>query len=137
MFAAPVAVRDLVYRDLRTLRDESWALTWEGSLSLDTGDIDIDGPPVRISQLVVDAGGMRMVDQAQPFCDAGVETHDILQLRGCDPSLGDQQCPAGYTCFVHPNSQVSGLGACQRDATWRWMSQSASEASFCRSRSRS
>ncbi|MDX2087933.1 MAG: hypothetical protein SFX73_08790 [Kofleriaceae bacterium] len=111
-FAAPVPTRNAVYRDLRVLRDENWTATWEGALSLDGSSNDTDGPPVRISQMVVDAGGMRLVDQSQPFCDAGVEDFDIVQFRGCDPSLGDAQCPVGYTCYVHPNSQISGLGAC-------------------------
>ena len=112
VFAAPVDTRDLVYRDLRVLRDEVWSLTWEGSLSLDSGSTDVDGPAVRVSEMIVDAGGMRLVDKAQSFCEAGVEDSDIVQFRGCDPSLGDAQCPIGYSCFVHPNSQVAGLGAC-------------------------
>jgi hypothetical protein len=111
-WAAPVPTRDLVYRDLRVLRNENWTATWEGSLSLDTSNSDVDGPAVRIAQMAVDAGGMRLVDQTQPFCDAGVEDYDIVQFRGCDPSLGNAQCPVGYTCYVHPNSQISGLGAC-------------------------
>ena len=35
-----------------------------------------------------------------------------MQLRGCDPSVGDVDCPIGYSCFVHPQSTVVGLGAC-------------------------
>ncbi|MEO7097224.1 MAG: hypothetical protein ABI175_28445, partial [Polyangiales bacterium] len=54
----------------------------------------------------------RMSDPSKPFCDVGVEQYDILQLRGCDPSFGDAECPLGYTCFVHPNSQITGIGAC-------------------------
>lgn len=111
-FAAPDAVRDLVYPDLRALRDETWTLTWEGSLSLDKGDAAVDGPPVRVGQLFVDSTGFRMEDKAKSFCDAGVEQFDILQLRGCDPSVGDAECPIGYKCYVHPNSQVGGLGGC-------------------------
>jgi hypothetical protein len=67
---------------------------------------------VRESALAVDASGMRLDDATRPFCDAGVEPFDQVQLRGCDPGLGDQDCPIGYTCFVHPQSQVAGLGAC-------------------------
>lgn len=111
-FAAPDAVRDLEYPDLTALREETWTMTWEGALSLDKSGADVDGPPIRIGQMVVDNAGFRMTDPAKPFCDAGVEQYDILQLRGCDPSLGDGECPVGYTCFVHPNSQVAGLGAC-------------------------
>ena len=35
-----------------------------------------------------------------------------MQLDGCDPSFGDTDCPFGYVCFVHPESQVANLGAC-------------------------
>jgi hypothetical protein len=112
-FAAPVAVRDTVYPDLRGERgDETLTMTWEGSLSTDSTDTAVDGPAVRESQLFVDASGMYLEDQTQPYCDAGVEPYDTVQLRGCDPSLGDADCPLGYTCFVHPNSLVTGLGAC-------------------------
>ena len=111
-FAAPEPVRDLVYPDLRALREETWTLTWEGSLSLDKGDAAIDGPPVRVGQMFVDGSGFRMEDKSKVFCDTGVEQFDIVQLRGCDPSIGDAECPLGYKCYVHPNSQVAGLGAC-------------------------
>ena len=111
-FDASDAVRDLTYPDLRTLRDETWTMTWEGSLSLDRSDIAIDGPPVHVGQLFNDGGGFRMSDPSKAFCDVGVEQYDILQLRGCDPALGDGECPLGYTCFVHPNSQINGIGAC-------------------------
>ncbi|HUS33142.1 MAG TPA: hypothetical protein VMZ53_31790 [Kofleriaceae bacterium] len=112
-FSAPIPVREAVFPDLRGLRaDEVWTLTWEGSLSLDKVDAAIDGPSIRYSQTLVDGGGMRLVDQTRPFCDAGVEPYDIVQLRGCDPAIGDAGCPVGYTCYVHPQSQVAGLGAC-------------------------
>ena len=106
-------MRDPTFPDLRGLRcDEVWTLTWEGSLSQDDADTAIDGPAVRESQMLVDGFGAHIVDQSKPFCDAGVEPYDIVQLRGCDPSLGDADCALGYTCFVHPQSQVAGLGAC-------------------------
>jgi hypothetical protein len=113
-FAAPIAVREEVFPDLRALRapDETWSLTWEGSLSNDGPDVAVDGPVVRQGTLFVDAAGMRLRDDTRPFCHAGVEPYDIVQLRGCDPSLGDIGCPAGYTCYVHPQSQIQGLGAC-------------------------
>jgi hypothetical protein len=112
-FSAPLDVRESVFPDLRALRsDETWSLTWEGSLSLDTGSTAVDGPAVRESQMYADGAGLRMVDAQHPYCDLGVEPYDVVQLRGCDPSLGDAGCPIGYTCYVHPQSQVSGLGAC-------------------------
>src|SRR5690606_13105096 len=60
----------------------------------------------------IDNTGMKIVDASRPFCAAGVEKFDIVQLRGCDPALGDAECPTGYRCFVHPNSQVQGSGSC-------------------------
>lgn len=113
-FSAPADVRDLAYPDVRALeRDEVWNLTYEGSLSSSGQDSDVDGPQVRESQMRVDNSGMHIIDTAtRPFCSAGVEPFDILQMRGCDPSAGDAQCPKGYTCFVHPESQITGLGEC-------------------------
>jgi hypothetical protein len=113
-YSAPTDVRDLAYPDIRALdRDEVWNLTYEGSLSNSGQESDADGPQVRESQMRVDSGGMHIVDTAtKPFCSAGVEPFDILQMRGCDPSAGDAQCPKGYTCFVHPDSQIAGLGEC-------------------------
>jgi hypothetical protein len=56
--------------------------------------------------------GMHLRDKTKPYCDAGVEKYDIVQMRGCDPSLGGGDCPIGYSCYVHPQSQVQGIGAC-------------------------
>jgi hypothetical protein len=115
-FAASEAERDLAFPDLRALRgEETWTLTWEGTLSLDSTVADVDGPQIRESELRVDDQGMHLVDQSRPFCNAGVEPFDIVQLRGCDPGRGDADCPSGYRCFVHPNSQIQGLGACLLD----------------------
>jgi hypothetical protein len=112
-FSAPIDVRDATFPDIRALRaDETWTFTWEGSLSQDTVTSAVDGPSVRESQMFIDALGAHLVDQSKPFCDAGVEPYDIVQLRGCDPSLGDADCALGYTCFTHPQSKVAGLGAC-------------------------
>jgi hypothetical protein len=112
-FSAPVAVREEVFPDWRGLRaDETWTLAWEGVLSNDKVDTAVDGPPVRQSQMFVDALGMHVLDPSRPFCDAGVEPYDVVQLRGCDPAAGNAGCPAGYSCFVHPQSQITGLGSC-------------------------
>jgi hypothetical protein len=113
LFSAPIPVREATFPDLRGLRsDEIWTFTWEGSLSQDTATTAVDGPAVRESQMFIDALGAHIVDGSKPFCDAGVEKYDIVQLRGCDPSLGDADCALGYTCFTHPQSKVTGLGAC-------------------------
>jgi hypothetical protein len=112
-FAAPIDVREAVFPDLRGLRsDETWTFTWEGSLSKDTATSAVDGPAVRESQMFIDSAGAHLVDQSKPFCDAGVEPYDIVQLRGCDPAVGDADCALGYTCFQHPDSKVGGLGSC-------------------------
>lgn len=116
-FAADVTTRSQVFPDLFGLPyyDETWTLTYEGSLSIDTSATANDGPAIRTSQMYVDADGLRLLDQTHPFCDAGVEPYDIVQLRGCDSTLGNTDCPVGYTCFVHPESQVANLGACMLD----------------------
>lgn len=112
-FSAPTDVRLATFPDLRGLRgDEIWTFTWEGPLSKDNANITIDGPAIRESMMSVDGSGVHIVDDTKPFCAAGVEPYDIVQLKGCDPSLGDADCALGYTCFVHPQSKVAGLGAC-------------------------
>ena len=115
-FAAPNRDNGVTFPDLFDVaNDETWTMIWEGTLSLDDVSHAIDGPIVRTGELSIEnAGGMDLVDATAPFCDAGVEPYDIVQLRGCDPSHGDADCPFGYTCFVHPDSQVAGLGACMR-----------------------
>jgi hypothetical protein len=113
-FMAPDAVRDVVFPDLSALaRDEVWTLSWEGSLSNNKGDNDVGGPGVRESQMFIDGLGIHLRDASKPFCDAGVEPFDVVQLRGCDPT-STTDCPTGYSCFVHPDSQVQGIGACMR-----------------------
>ncbi|HEY4179750.1 MAG TPA: hypothetical protein VGM90_23070 [Kofleriaceae bacterium] len=111
-YPASDAVRDVTYPDLIALRDEQITLTYEGTLSLDSSATDTDGPIIRVASIGVDTSGMHLRDDAKPFCDAGVEPWDIVQLRGCDPAQGDAQCPLGYSCYVHPSSLVAGLGAC-------------------------
>lgn len=113
-FTAGIDERDLVFPDLRGLRsDENWAFTFEGSLSNSDASSDVDGPGIRSGMLAVqDVNGMLLQDETRPFCNAGVEPFDIVQLRGCDPGNGDSDCPLGYECYVHPDSQISGLGSC-------------------------
>jgi hypothetical protein len=104
--------RDQTFPDLAALfPTETWTMTWEGTLSRDAISTAVDGPSVREGEIRVDGSGLHVVDPAQPFCRAGVETFDIVQLRGCDPSIGNLDCPTGYRCFVHPESEVESLGA--------------------------
>jgi hypothetical protein len=111
-FSAPVEVRDAAFPDIRGMHtDENWTVTWEGSLSLDIPSVAVDGPPFRNGQAKVDAAGLHLVDPSGPFCEAGVEAYDIVQLRGCTPSTANLDCPSGYQCFLHPESQL-GIGAC-------------------------
>jgi hypothetical protein len=112
-YAADNPTRDAAFPDLMALPEaETWTMVWEGSLSLNAGDSSAGGPAIRESLLRVDSLGVHIVDDGKPFCDAGVERYDIVQLRGCDPTLGASDCPSGYTCFVHPDSKIAGLGAC-------------------------
>jgi hypothetical protein len=111
-FSAPVDVRDAAFPDIRGIHlDETWTVTWEGALSLDTQIVAVDGPPFRSGQTKIDGTGLHLVDPNRPFCEAGVEQYDIVQLRGCNPSSGNLDCPSGYECFLHPESQL-GMGAC-------------------------
>src|SRR5262249_48220538 len=84
-------VRDQEFPDLRNLfSDESWTLTWEGTLSQDSNLTSIDGPSVRAAQMVVESTARsRIVDNTHPFCAMGVEPFDILQIRGCNPLNGN------------------------------------------------
>jgi len=111
-FAAPPDVRDQAYPDLGSVFTETWSATWEGVLSRDSIGVSVDGPAIRVGQLVVDGFGMRLTDPSRPFCDIGAEPFDIVDLRGCSPANGDGDCPAGYTCYVHPKSVGVGVGAC-------------------------
>lgn len=109
--ANPLEVRNPVFPDLKSVQTESWQLTYEGALSLDNSTTAIDGPQIRHGTARVDSFGMRLADPAKPFCDMGVEPGDIVDLRGCNPSNLDADCPANYTCFVHPVSTLT-YGAC-------------------------
>ncbi len=112
MYANTPDVRDRVFPDLRALRfEESWSFQWEGSLSIDSPSTAVDGPIVRSGKVSIGGGSISVHDTAQPYCAAGVEPYDYVQLRGCDPAQGDRQCGLGETCYVHPDSTVS-TGSC-------------------------
>jgi hypothetical protein len=108
------AVRSIVYPDLKTIQNEAWTVIYEGTLSVDTAFSSVDGPQTRDGRMFVDGNGMRMVDDNKPFCAMGVEPFDTVDFRGCNPANpanSDGDCPAGYTCFVHPKSNI-GFGTC-------------------------
>lgn len=107
----PAPSRDLAYPDLKSVVDENWTLTYEGTLELNSTVNSINGPQLRFGQAFVDGTGMFMEDASRPFCTMGVEPGDIVELQGCDPANLDADCPSGYTCYVHPLSTV-GVGAC-------------------------
>jgi hypothetical protein len=103
--------RSTVFPDLKTVLNEAWTMTYEGTLSLDSTFTSVDGPSIRSGTVRVDGQGMHLIDKAEPFCDMGVEPGDIVDFRGCNPANLDRDCPANYTCFVHPKSNVP-FGAC-------------------------
>jgi hypothetical protein len=106
-YQRPQDQRDLTFPDLRPIRAaETWFLTWEGSLSRDEVDENIDGPAVRAGLIARDGGAMTVRDPSRPFCEAGTQPGDLIILTGCDPSQGDGQCGLDETCYVHPDSQV-------------------------------
>jgi hypothetical protein len=122
-FAAPVDVRESAYPDLRALRSaEDWTLSWEGIQSGDDSGTDTDGPPIRSGVVVVDGTGMRMVDPSAPFCHLGVEDYDLVNMTGCDPAVGDADCPLGYGCYVHPDSPVRN-GSCLPEQDINFLSE--------------
>jgi hypothetical protein len=111
--ATLLATRDAEFPDVMGMNaDEIWTLTYEGSVSNDTTNTATNGPPVRTAMFDVDSNGMSLVDETTPFCDAGAQPFDIVQIHGCDPSVGNADCPPDYDCFVHPDSQVQGIGQC-------------------------
>ena len=110
-FGATRTTRDASYPDLKSIASETWTMTYEGTLSLDNAVTSVDGPTIREATINVDGLGMHLVDQTAPFCDMGVEPFDVVDLRGCDPSHGNGDCPADYQCYVHPKSNVA-VGAC-------------------------
>lgn len=121
--AGPATARDTVYPDLRTVSVsvrpsssqslENWTLTYEGTLELDSTLPSTNGPSLHFGQTFVDRTGMFIEDASQPFCHMGVEPGDVVEFRGCDPAHLDADCPAGYTCYVHPASTLT-TGACFR-----------------------
>jgi hypothetical protein len=110
--AGPAVARDTVYPELKSLASqENWTLTYEGTLELDSTIPSTNGPSIHSAQAFVDRTGMFIADVTQPFCHIGVEPFDVVELQGCDPAHLDADCPAGYTCYVHPSSTVN-IGAC-------------------------
>lgn len=111
-FSADDAVRKSRFPDTQALAAvEDWRVIWEGSLSIDNLLSDNNGPPVRLGTLTSANQVLRLSDRSRPFCSAGVEPYDIVQLRGCDPASVTPQCPLGTTCYVHPDS-TTGSGSC-------------------------
>lgn len=114
-FAAPLDVRESTYPDLLAIpTSETWALTWEGNVSLDSSSVLVDGPQSRVGYLDAPAGGRVVLNDAGgPFCAMGTENFDIAVLRGCDPSRGDAECGLGESCYLHPDTSSTAIrGMC-------------------------
>lgn len=112
-FAADTPLRGATFPDWRALYpEETWTLTWEGNLSADTSRTAVDGPPIRLGRVApVSANRAVVKDASKPYCAAGVQPFDILQMRGCDPTASASQCSSGFTCRVHPDSPFN-IGVC-------------------------
>jgi hypothetical protein len=116
-YAASPATREASFPDVHALQSiEDWRLVWEGSLSADVSASDIDGPLIRVGTVTVNGDGLKVTDRSNPFCAAGVEVFDQVQLRGCDPAATTNQCPLGTRCYLHPDA-VNGAGACLPEKT--------------------
>lgn len=105
--AAPADLREVIFPDLLTVRNEDWSMTWEGAVSRDAPDQVVDGPSIRVGILEGGGGALALRDPAAPFCDMGAEPFDIVALAGCDPTSGNNQCGVGETCFVHPDAPAA------------------------------
>jgi hypothetical protein len=126
MLAAPPTTRALVFPDLKSLPlDENWTATWEGVLSLDSANTTtttvLNGPTVREGNFITtNTDGARVIDTSNPFCSMGVEPYDIVQFLGCNPANANLDCPNGYKCYVHADTQVQieGIaeGSCMLDS---------------------
>jgi hypothetical protein len=90
---------------------EDWRFVWEGPLSGDSLVQDINGPAVRFGTVKVEGGALKVSDRSKPYCAAGVEAFDQVQLRGCDPNATTTQCPTGTRCYLHPEAAL-GIGTC-------------------------
>ncbi len=112
-FATPVLQREITFPDIQVLRSEVWSVAWQGPLSRDS-TVNIDGSPVRSGLLQVNStGSVSVVDTSAPFCEMGAQPYDLVQLAGCDPTLGDIHCGLGEECFVHPDAPSTlALGTC-------------------------
>jgi hypothetical protein len=107
-FAAPPLQRETAFPDWAAVRDvEQWSFVYEGVLSRDGPLSDIDGPPVRSGTIDVNGFEIALIDPSDSLCQMGAEPLDLVQLIGCDPSVGDLQCGLGETCFVHPETPSS------------------------------
>jgi hypothetical protein len=112
-FAAPIGIRERVFPDLLATGNEDWFFTWEGTVSLDGTSAAVDGRPVRLGVIVRDGDVAKVSEAGAPYCAAGMEPFDIVEIIGCDPARGDSQCAVGETCYVHPDSPVNvASGVC-------------------------
>lgn len=116
-FPADVAQRELAFPDIKALQNEQWRIVWEGPLSEDDANVNIDGPQLRLGVFEVAGGVTTVRDATAPYCSMGVEPYDILTLLGCDPQNGNAECGVGQTCYSHPDRPtgiegVSRSGMC-------------------------
>ena len=103
--SAPEALRERLITDLVEVLNETWEIGWEGAFSQDADQSIRQGGQIT----VLDAGRMRLDDQAGEFCDVGVEPGDFVRLVGC---TSDFDCGFGEICYVHPEAPEGSSGMC-------------------------
>ncbi|HEY0191021.1 MAG TPA: hypothetical protein VGC42_07840 [Kofleriaceae bacterium] len=105
---ADPATRQQVYPDLGGMFSlQSFTVSYEGQLSIDAGKA-FNGPTVRVGQWVSNSTeSASLNDQTRPFCSLGAEVGDIVQMHGCDPAQNGLDCPQGYECYVHAETQYT------------------------------
>lgn len=116
-FPVDVEVRETAFPDLRHVENQRWSLRWEGAMSSDSLNVNIDGPTVRKAVMKTADGRSYLQDAAEAFCAQGVQPFDIASMLGCDPARDDAQCGVGEKCYVHPEAPaVIQTGFCLPEA---------------------
>lgn len=112
----PDPLREAVFPDIQSVRNETWSVIWEGQIS--RRDLGVSTPPVRVGFVELDgsAGTMTLHDGGAPFCEMGAEPGDVVTLLGCNTSQGESQCRTGEVCVaLDGTSDQAQHGICVRE----------------------
>jgi len=110
-FVSPLTVRQWAFPDLLSVITERWSVTYEGLLSRDDGFVPVDGPIARLGGFSSDGDQVVLQDNSSPFCAAGLEPFDVVNLLGC---ASEFDCGPSETCVFSaeaPAGVTNGLCA--------------------------